>query len=60
MVMHVAKWQLVVRVENSTLPGGNTSPAQRQVHRQQLDAQIARDRDNAYRQWMLMGGTSNR
>ncbi len=55
MNMKIANWKLTVQLRHQpTTPP--TDPTEQRVQRLQMDAQIARNREHAQTQWMLMGG----
>jgi hypothetical protein len=55
MTMHIANWKLSVQLRHqATSP--TTDPTEQRVQRVRMDAQIARTREQAQNQWLLMGG----
>jgi hypothetical protein len=55
MNLKIANWKLSVQLRHlPTTPA--TDPTEQRVQRLQMDAQIARNREQAQTQWMLMGG----
>jgi hypothetical protein len=55
MTMKIASCKLSVQLRHQpTTP--STDPTEQRVQRVQMDTQIARNREQAQTQWMLMGG----
>jgi hypothetical protein len=62
MIMTIANWTLSVRLQRA-----NTATASRplntllaQARRQRLEHEVARERDHAQTQWLLLGGGMSR
>jgi hypothetical protein len=55
MTMHIANWKLSVQLRHqATTPP--TDPTEQRVQRVRMGEQIARTREQAQAQWILMGG----
>ncbi len=55
MNMKIANWKLSVQLRHLP-PPPPSDPTEQRVQRLQMDAQIARNREQAQTQWILMGG----
>lgn len=55
MTMNIANWKLSVQLRHqATNP--TTDPTEQRVQRVRINEQIARSREQAQNQWLLLGG----
>lgn len=55
MTMNIASWKLSVQLRHQA-PSPTTDPTEQRVQRVRLSEQIARSREQAQNQWLLLGG----
>ena len=56
MALTIANWTLSVRLHHKDTHQ-NIDPAIRLRHRAEMDREVSRQREHAYTQWLLQGGS---
>lgn len=61
MALTIANWTISLRLQRTNpTPARANDPAADQLHRRKIDNAVARDREHAHTQWLLLGGSVNR